>query len=106
MPTEETLQLTLYWAGVDQINLDYTAFVHILDQSGQMVAQLDRPPTAGAYPTSLWEPGEIIVDSMAVPISIEEANSYTVVVGLYDLATGARLKINDSNEDAIRVATF
>lgn len=99
----EALNLTLYWRCDTRTPTDYTTFVHVLDETGQttgqvgaIVAQMDRPPANGAYPTSLWEPGEIIPDTIQVPIPPQvAAGEYEVAIGLYDPITGSRASVTD-----------
>ena len=57
-----------------------------------MVAQRDSPPRGGLAPTTLWLPGDAILDDYAIdlPASLP-AGDYRVEVGLYDPATGERL---------------
>lgn len=100
------LHLTLYWQVTASLLLDYTTFVHIRDETGQMVAQKDRPPLNGAYPTSLWEPGEIIADEIVIPLTGPlPAQTYQVVVGLYNLETGQRLPTPNNPANEIQLAT-
>jgi hypothetical protein len=57
---------------------------------------MDRPPTDGTYPTSLWDPGEVIRDSIRVPVRAPvPAGEYEIVIGLYDFASGKRLPVLD-----------
>jgi hypothetical protein len=105
----EALQLTLYWRSEAMLPADYTTFVHVRDSTGQatgqagtIVAQMDRPPADGAYPTSLWDPSEVIRDSIQIPIPAQvPAGEYEIVIGLYDFVTGRRLAmLNDRGEPA------
>ncbi len=89
----QNLKLTLFWRSESPLPLDYTTFVHLRNAAGETVAQKDQPPLAGAYPTSLWDPGEIIADEITVPLAGVSPGEYTVVMGLYNLADGARLPI-------------
>ncbi len=100
-PPDESLNLTLYWECQAPLPLDYTFFVHIRNTAGDIVAQKDQPPLNGAYPMSLWDPGEIITDKVAVPLPAHlPPGSYQVVIGLYDLQTNQRLAVpgNPANE--------
>ncbi len=92
--------VTLYWQAITSPNIDYTVFVHVRNQAGQVVAQYDRPPTDGLYPTSLWEVGEIIKDELDIPLENLPSGQYQIMIGLYDLATGQRLAVagNSANE--------
>ncbi len=63
---EDKLIVTLAWQAEADMDRDYTGFVHLTGPDGRLVAQLDRPPAG--YPTSDWQPGEIVVDRYAVPL--------------------------------------
>lgn len=60
------LYVTLFWQALAPMPRDYTAFVHLLDVDGTLAAQQDRPPAG--YPTSDWQPGEIIADTFAIDV--------------------------------------
>jgi 4-amino-4-deoxy-L-arabinose transferase-like glycosyltransferase len=83
---------TLQWAFTQAVSTDYTTFVHLRDtQTGQNVAQADGPPLDGWYPTSQWQPGEIITDERTFPLpDTLTPGTYTLVVGWYDPLTGER----------------
>jgi len=101
----DRLTLTLYWRCQARLATDYTTFVHvqpIAGLAGNAVAGMDRPPANGAYPSSLWEPGEVIRDTLQVPLSLQlPAGEYDVVAGLYELATGQRLPVEGSTDGSI-----
>ncbi|MCB9101071.1 MAG: glycosyltransferase family 39 protein [Anaerolineales bacterium] len=96
-----SLSMTFYWESLAPTEVDYTIFVHVLDQAGETVAQQDRPPLAGAYPTSLWDEGEIIKDELAIPVDNVEPGRYDLAIGLYDFATGSRLPVEGSPDGTI-----
>jgi 4-amino-4-deoxy-L-arabinose transferase-like glycosyltransferase len=78
----DTLAVTLAWQAQTPLTADYTAFVHLLDEAGELVAQLDRPPAG--YPTSDWRVGELIQDSYRVPLPPDlPPGRYTVQTGFY-----------------------
>lgn len=90
---DRTLTVTLYWQATAKPELDYTVFVHLLDQAGQKAAQHDGWPLAGRYPTSVWEPGEIVADTHTLDTRGLAPGAYRVAVGLYHLATLQRLPV-------------
>lgn len=93
----QTLTLTLYWRATDTSSQDYTVFVHLLDESGAPRGQGDGPPVGGDYPTSFWEPGEVITDKHRVDVDADAPpGSYRLAVGLYRLADGTRLAVWDA----------
>lgn len=105
--TGQAVGLTFYWKSLAQTNIDYTVFVHLQNAGGAIVAQQDRPLADGVYPSSLWTPGEIIPDSLAlsVPAGLPPG-TYTIVAGLYDFAAGRRLPVAVTGKDTITVTTL
>jgi hypothetical protein len=98
----QNLKLTLYWRSESPLPADYTTFVHLRNEAGETVAQQDQPPLNGAYPTSLWDPGEIIADEIVVPLPAElPAGEYRLVTGLYDLSTNTRLPVQGNPENSL-----
>jgi hypothetical protein len=92
----QTLRLQLYWQALEPVAEDYTVFVHVLDQAGQLVAQQDNPPVRGTRPTSTWEPGTVIVDPYDLLIPQDApVGDYAVTLGLYRLADLSRLPVRD-----------
>ncbi|GAB4422578.1 MAG: hypothetical protein Fur0044_20540 [Anaerolineae bacterium] len=85
------LSIRLYWQADTPPLADYTTFLHLRNAANETVAQKDSPPAAGRYPTSLWDPGEIIIDEITLPLEDMPTGQYTPVIGLYELATGQRL---------------
>jgi len=91
----QTLYVTLQWLATEPLPVDYTVFTHLLNSSGELVAQTDSQPLSGTRPTSSWQPGEVITDRYALLLPFElEAGDYQIEVGLYDLASLSRLVIS------------
>jgi hypothetical protein len=87
-----SLTFDLYWSSLAPVSEDYTVFIHLLDEAGNLVAQGDGQPVHGNYPTSAWSPGEVILDRHIVSISSEiRSGNYTLVAGLYRGSDGTRL---------------
>ena len=92
----ETLHLTLIWRCLREMEVSYTVFTHLLDEAGQMRGQQDNPPLRGAYPTTLWAPGEVVVDEYDLTIQADAPPGvYVIEVGMYDPATVRRLPVLD-----------
>ena len=103
---DEPLLLTLVWQATSHtLSNNYTVFVHLLDESGRLIGQHDGQPVNGRRPTMGWVSGEYLVDLHEIPI--HEPNftgDATIVVGLYDPATGDRL-LTANGADFIRLET-
>jgi hypothetical protein len=88
----DTLSLTLYWQAVAEMKTDYTVFVQLLNSAGQVIAQVDQQPLAGAAPTMTWLPGEILADSYTLTLPADlPPGDYHLIAGLYNAVTGERL---------------
>jgi 4-amino-4-deoxy-L-arabinose transferase-like glycosyltransferase len=80
----QALVVQLFWRVLETPAVDYTVFVHVLDDRGQLVTQFDRPPGGGTSPTTSWQPGQLLLDTYPVPIPGGlSAGDYQVVVGMY-----------------------
>jgi hypothetical protein len=93
-----------YWQSASTSATDYTVFVHILNPAGHLVAQADAPPAAGAYPTSLWDAGEIVASEHPLPSL--PPGAYTMQIGLYNPATGERLPVPGWPDGAVTLLEF
>ena len=64
-----TLHVTAYWRCVAPTDQDYSVYVHLFGQDGEAIGQIDTYPGLGAYPTSLWQAGQIVRDIYPVTVS-------------------------------------
>jgi hypothetical protein len=92
---QDALTLALYWQALAPFERDYQVFAHLVDPEGTILAQVDRPPQEGNYPTSIWEPGEQIRDvyTLAAPSSASRG-ALRVKLGLYRTDTMERLPVH------------
>ena len=92
------ISFTLYWYAESTITNDLTVFVHMIDSSGNIVAQADGPPSHGYWPTSEWEPGIAVSDHHNLVHDIDTSReAHTIVIGLYDPASGLRVPAYNSS---------
>ena len=88
------LTVNLQWQALAPINENYTVFIQVLDANDQIVGQVDSWPVQGTFPTGQWQPGEIINDSITIPLRADLApGSYRLIVGWYLLASLQRLPV-------------
>jgi len=102
----DQMQLVLFWQVLNDLQIDYTNFVHIRNQAGETVAQIDVQPVDGEYPTSRWRVGETVIDEIVVPLPAElPPGDYRLLVGLYRWDTLERLAVVDdaTGENAIEL---
>jgi hypothetical protein len=110
-PTEDAIQLDLFWEAESPPPADYQLFIHVLDASGTIVAQRDSGPVDNRYPTSQWLPGVLIADSHRLPLDQPlPPGAYTVRIGLYQLPGGQRLPISGApdrtQDDSLLIGSF
>jgi len=92
----EAVSLALHWEAIAQPATNYTVFTQLIGPDGLVWGQQDNQPQQGRYPTTAWSIGDGVVDRYDIPVR-EDApvGSYTLLVGMYDLATGERLPAVD-----------
>jgi 4-amino-4-deoxy-L-arabinose transferase-like glycosyltransferase len=102
LPPGKTFPITLYWQTRETMRENYTVFVHLLDEQGNRVAQLDLPPLAGTRPTNTWQPGEIVRDEYPLLLPAGLATGvYRISVGFYLAPNGGRLILPDGADNVI-----
>jgi hypothetical protein len=101
IPTAQSQTLNLYWQPGQSIDQEYSIFIHLLDQHGNLLGQLDGVPYNGLYPLFNWQPGQIITDTRPLPPLDNFDQLDTIAVGIYDPATGARLPATDAQGKAL-----
>jgi hypothetical protein len=95
--TPDELRVELAWTNVVTVDRQLTAFVHVYDAQGQLVAQQDGYPLLGLYPPWLAPQGETVRDLRRIslrriPLPASQVTGHLKVgVGVYDAETGERL---------------
>ena len=88
----EALELTVYWQALQEMDISYKVFVHLIDPaSGRHIAQDDAVPRRWKYPTTEWTRNEVVDDTILLPLDGVPQGRYDLVIGLYDPETGERL---------------
>lgn len=90
----DTARVTLYWMGLAPLQRDYKAFVHLTAADSPVpFSQHDGDPAGGYTPTTRWSPGELVADTHAFRLPTDlPPGRYPLWAGLYDHATGKRLR--------------
>jgi hypothetical protein len=100
------LHLALQWQSLGDIEQDYKVFVHLLDESGEIVRQNDFVPCDWSCPTSQWNSGQRVADESTLSLAGLTAGNYKLALGLYDAISGDRLEARDSSGRVLPEATF
>ncbi|MFN8487102.1 MAG: DUF2723 domain-containing protein [Caldilineaceae bacterium] len=81
-PVNNSVRITLHWQVQAQLPADYTTTVQLFDAQGEKLAQADQPPGGVYYPTTLWKPGETLLDSHTLTLPAARPPA-TLLVGMY-----------------------
>ncbi len=91
MTAGQTLPVGLYWRARNKPRGDYSVAVQLRDGMGRVAFEQADRPVAGAYPTTEWAEGEVLLDwhDLALPNSLAPG-TYSIQVRLTD-SNGALL---------------
>lgn len=98
----QTLIVRLYWRTRTALMTEFHGFVHLVDAQGRVIAQQDQTPGNDFQPSTLWLPGDTVLDEYRLWIPSDTQS--TVLwprVGLYNVATGDRLLSQGSDGTTI-----
>lgn len=100
------LEGTFLWQTAVPLADDYKIFVHLLDESGNLVAQYDGSPQQDWLPTSQWVPYQPVYDSWQMQLPPEvPAGQFTLLAGMYTWPAVYRLPAQlASGETAVNSA--
>ncbi|HAJ38288.1 MAG TPA: hypothetical protein DCL15_21665 [Chloroflexi bacterium] len=94
----DALTVTLFYRARNAMPTDYTRFLQLYSPAHGMAAQGDAMPQAGANPTSAWEKGERVAETVVLHVAPNAAPGvYRLLLGFYDAASGVRLPAVDGD---------
>lgn len=101
----QMLHLTLYWRSLAPLSESYAVFVHLLDETGRLAAQVDEPPL---WSTSLWQADTRLADrhTLFLDPAILPPGEYRIAVGLYQPLTMERLPVRAREQPIINNAVI
>jgi hypothetical protein len=98
------VDLTLYWQSVQDIDLNYSAFVHVTNEMGKVTAQKDVGlGSEQNYPTSAWWVGDIVPTQHSFTIPLDLPPGCEIRVGVYFWGDQKRLV---AVEEGIPIGNF
>jgi hypothetical protein len=96
--TENTIRLTLSWRPLQPIPYDATTFVHLREMDDTLLAQSDQQPVEGRFPTSYWIPGQIVTDTINLPLPKDlHHGPFVLSIGMYTWPSLERLPVTDTS---------
>ena len=73
-------------------------FVHLVNEAGEIVAQVDRIPVDGLRMTPGWREGELLRDVYELQLPADAGGGYELYTGLFDPKSGVRPPLVVSGE--------
>ncbi len=86
----QTFTLTLYWQALTTTTASNHIFVHVESPDGAMLTASDGPPQEGAYPTPIWDMGEVVATAHTLTLP-PDADAFSVRLGMYSWPDLTRL---------------
>lgn len=85
--------ISLSWEALAEMETSYHIFVHLVDGTGNILAQSDGQPAGWLRPTTGWTAGEYVLDEHIITLPDNlPAGELTLRIGVYDPETGVRLR--------------
>jgi 4-amino-4-deoxy-L-arabinose transferase-like glycosyltransferase len=99
-PDGASVDVVLYWQALQPVDFNYSAFVHLLDESGEVVAQKDHAPGEDVgYPPQVWYVGDIVEDRHSLSLPAGQTGPFRVRVGLYNWETGVQATVREAGQE-------
>jgi len=96
----------LYWLAREPMSSDYSAHVTVSGYKGEMVSSVFTRAAGGVYPTSMWLPGDVVLQNISLPIDAGALAPAAGIIGLTvsEESTGEVLSpISPSGEELSKV---
>jgi hypothetical protein len=99
----DSLSTALYLQGLHPAPADYLLFLKVVDPSGRVIAELNSHPGHGAYPTSQWVEGPVLVDhySIVIPQSFAGPAVGRIFLGFFRQGSAENLPVLASDGSSL-----
>ena len=78
------LTMDVFWQARTTPERDYRVNLQMMDESGNLLTETTLPPTRPDYPTTLWQPGEVIQGKLGLEIPAMATENTTLRLRLLD----------------------
>lgn len=98
VPRGGRLRVSTAWRRWGEVREEHSVFVHLLDETGRLIAQDDHPVGRGSYPSVAWSGEEILFECFDLKIPEHVApGRYRLVIGRYNWETLIRIPVGTSD---------
>lgn len=99
---QNVLRLSFHWGTMNKVREDFWLALAVFDSKDKQVYAQTRQNVYGLYPSSLWAPGQEIIDyyDMLLPASLK-AGEYKVYVALLTISMDRYILINKIDGNAL-----
>jgi hypothetical protein len=96
----DVVPVTLFWEAESSVREPYKVTLQLLDDGGNLSAQVDTVPRDGLAPTPSWEVGQVLTDryGLRLPQTLSPGR-YSLIVAVYHAASGERLGVAVDGEE-------
>jgi 4-amino-4-deoxy-L-arabinose transferase-like glycosyltransferase len=86
----------------EEVNVNYTLFIHLVDAENRIVAQVDTWPQGGLWPTANLVRAQVVEDVLKLTWPPEAGpGAYRLAIGMYDALDGTRLPVRNSGAQSV-----
>jgi hypothetical protein len=80
----DSITVHFVWRAAAPVPQDFTMYLHLVDEEGTLIAGNDSPPARGGFPTTRWQPGQIVKYNVPLVLASDaQPGTYTLRVGWY-----------------------
>ncbi|HLF00339.1 MAG TPA: phospholipid carrier-dependent glycosyltransferase [Anaerolineales bacterium] len=99
----EVLNVSTQWQSLTAPGVDFKIGTYVMSPEGSVIAQDDSLPMNSFWPTSAWQPGDVVRHNIALTLPKDlPPGFYDVWTLMYSPVDGARLPVQDSSDTTIR----
>lgn len=81
-PDQAIINLTLFWKARQPVDENFRTQIQLLDSAGRPHFTWLSHPLAGRYPTRAWDKGDVIRDTLPLPLAAVPADTYNLELTL------------------------
>jgi len=96
---QDKAPVTLCWQCLQEMDRDWSVFIHLFGRHRKRLGQTDIYPTLGLRPTSFWNPGDVYCDTYDLPLKKrgDVPVLARVQVGLYDYQSASMERLSPAS---------